>query len=80
MEKGCATKTDEKENIYEQHFPYRQVIGSLIYLVVGSRPDLAFSVGNLSRFLENSTKEDVIRTKRVLRYVLRNIKSSNHIL
>lgn len=80
MEQGYATKTDEKENKDEKHFPYRQVLGSLIYLVVGSRPDLAFSVGYLSRLLENFTKEYVIRTKRVLRYVLRNFKSSNRIL
>lgn len=65
MEKGCAKKTVEKENIDEKHFPYRQVVGSLIYLVVGSRLDLAFSVGYLSRLLKYSTKEDVIRIKRV---------------
>lgn len=68
MEKGSAS-IDKNEIIDEKDFPYRRVVGSLMYLMIGSRPDLAFSVGFLSRSLENPTKEDVIRTKRVLRYV-----------
>lgn len=50
-------------------FPYRQVVGSLMYLMIGSRPDIAYSVGVLSRNLEKPTVQDVTRAKRVLRYV-----------
>ena len=31
-------------------FPYRQPIGSLMYLMVATRPDLAFSLSKLSKF------------------------------
>ena len=31
-------------------FPYRQLIGSLMYLMVATRPDLAFSLSKLSKF------------------------------
>ena len=31
-------------------FPYRQLIGSLMYLMVTTRPDLTFSLSKLSRF------------------------------
>ena len=31
-------------------FPYRQLIGSLTYLMVATRPDLAFSFSKLSKF------------------------------
>ena len=34
-------------------FPYQELIGELIWLVSGSRPDLAFTVGSLLRFLDN---------------------------
>ena len=31
--------------------PYRQAVGSLMYLMIGSRPDIAFAVQNVSQFL-----------------------------
>jgi hypothetical protein len=47
---------------------YRSIVGSLRYLV-NSRPDLAYSVGYVSRFMENPTTEHLAAVKRVLRYV-----------
>jgi len=47
---------------------YRSVIGSLSYLC-NSRPDLAYSVGYLSRFMEAPRQEHFAAMKRVLRYV-----------
>ncbi|XP_065354574.1 uncharacterized protein LOC135949041 [Calliphora vicina] len=40
-----------------------------MYLMLGTRPDLAYSVGYLSRTLDNPSKEDIVRVKRVLRYI-----------
>jgi hypothetical protein len=37
--------------------------------MLGTRPDLAYSVGFISRTLENPTREDIIRVKRVFRYI-----------
>lgn len=53
----------------EKEFPYRQIVGSLMYLMTATRPDLGYSIGVLSRNLENPTKEDITRAKRVLRYI-----------
>ena len=50
-------------------FPYRKAVGALMYLMLGTRPDLAYTVGFLSRSLENPTSQDVVRLKRVLRYI-----------
>jgi hypothetical protein len=47
---------------------YRRIIGGLRYLI-HTRPDLAFSVGFLSRFMEKPHEEHLVAVKRILRYV-----------
>ena len=47
---------------------YRRLVGSLRYLV-NSRPDLAYSVGYISRFAAAPTMEHYTATKRMLHYV-----------
>ena len=49
--------------------PYRQAIGSLIYLVTGSRPDIAFAVSKLSQHLDKPLHSHWIGVKRILRYL-----------
>lgn len=49
--------------------PYRQVIGSLMYLAIGTRPDITFAVNNLSQFLERPSNEHWNAAKRVLKYL-----------
>ena len=49
--------------------PYRQAIGSLMYLMVGTRPDIAFAICRLAQFSENPTKEHWTAVKRVFRYI-----------
>ncbi len=52
-----------------ENVPFRQVIGSLMYLMIGSRPDLAFVIGKLSQHSESPSKFHWIALKRVLRYI-----------
>ena len=47
---------------------YQSLVGSLRYLV-HTRPDLAFSVGFVSRFMETPTEEHLAAVKRILRYI-----------
>uniref|UniRef100_A0A453EDK9 Reverse transcriptase Ty1/copia-type domain-containing protein n=1 Tax=Aegilops tauschii subsp. strangulata TaxID=200361 RepID=A0A453EDK9_AEGTS len=47
---------------------YRSVVGSLRYLV-NTRPDLAYSVGVVSRFMEAPTTEHWAAVKQILRYI-----------
>ena len=56
---------------------YRSIVGSLRYLV-NSRPDLAYSVGYISRFMEAPTTEQMAVVKRVLRYVAGTLHFGNH--
>ena len=47
---------------------YCSIVGSLRYLV-NTRPDLAYSVGYVSRFMEAPRGEHLVAFKRILRYV-----------
>lgn len=50
-------------------FPDREAIGSLMYLMIGTRPDLADAVGKLSQFNEKPKVKHWMAVKRVLTYV-----------
>ena len=49
--------------------PYREAIGSPMYAAVATRPDIAFSVSVLSRFLENPGEAHWEAVKRIFRYL-----------
>lgn len=63
-----TTDKVENDNRCIDGFPYREAVGSIMYCMVASRPDLAASVGVLSRRLDQPTKSDHRLLKRVLRY------------
>jgi hypothetical protein len=48
---------------------YQQIIGSLMYAVTGTRPDLAYAVTHLSQFNSSPTLVHLQAAKRVLRYL-----------
>ncbi|XP_066370990.1 secreted RxLR effector protein 161-like [Miscanthus floridulus] len=56
---------------------YRSIVGSLRYMV-NSRPDVAYSVGYISRFMEKPTTEHFAAMKRVLRYVAGSLHFGCH--
>jgi hypothetical protein len=49
--------------------PYRELVGSLMYLTVVTRPDITFAVGRLSSFLDCYTPDHWSAAIRVLRYL-----------
>ncbi|KAF1318371.1 Integrase catalytic core protein, partial [Globisporangium splendens] len=49
--------------------PYRSAVGALMYLMVGTRPDLAAAVGTLSQFAADPCLTHWQTLKRVLRYL-----------
>lgn len=69
MDKSTAGQLDAEGEILQENVPYRQAVGSLVYLVSCTRPDLAFSVRKLSQYLDNPTKHHWNAVKRVLRYL-----------
>ena len=49
--------------------PYKELVGSLIYLVICTRPDLAVIVSLLSQFMGNLRKQHWAAAEHVLRYL-----------
>src|SRR6266853_6537919 len=52
------------------HSKYQQVIGSLLYIMLGTRPDIAFAVTKLSQFASNPTEEHLGKALYICRYLL----------
>jgi hypothetical protein len=48
---------------------YQEAIGSLMYLMLCTRPDIAYAISNLSRFSANPTEEHWKAVKKVFRYL-----------
>ena len=51
------------------HVPYASVVGSLMYAMVCTRPDIAHAVGVLSRYMSKPRKDHWTTIKRVFRYL-----------
>nr|CCA23220.1 putative polyprotein [Albugo laibachii Nc14] len=66
---GQLLSTIEKEDERMKFRPFRSLVGSLLYISNGTRPDIAFSVCQLSRHLERPSEEHWKAAVRVLRYL-----------
>ena len=68
LHKGQSPTTDE-ERARMAKMPYRQVVGSLMWLTVCTRPDLAQALGACARFSANPGEEHWKALKWCLRYL-----------
>ncbi len=48
---------------------FQQIIGSLLYIMLGTHPDIAFAVTKLAQFAANPSQEHVDKAKYVLCYL-----------
>lgn len=62
-------RTNDEKNKLEVKVPYRELIGSLIYVSRCTRPDIAFVTSYLSQFNANPEKQHWEKAKQVLRYL-----------
>lgn len=60
----------KNEDESTSNFPYREAIGSLLFLCSVSRPDICFAVNVLSRYVNNPSQQHVNAIKRVIRYLI----------
>ena len=61
-------KVEGNEIIPEAECSYAAMVGSLLYLSLTCRPDIAAAVGVLSRFMSCPTAEHVDAARRVISY------------
>ena len=66
--KGLATKDTIKQ--------FQGVIGLLLYLTLGIKLDIAYSIIKLSRSNANPSKEHIVAVRRILRYIRATINYS----
>lgn len=60
------TQHDDSE---PSDYPYRQLVGSILYLANGTRPEISHAIGVASRYLEKPSVTHVNAAKRILRYI-----------
>jgi hypothetical protein len=63
----CPKTQEEIEDM--AHVPYASVVGSLMYVMVCTRPDISHAVGVLRRYMSTPGKEHWTIVKRVFRYL-----------
>jgi hypothetical protein len=78
----CATPMDPRIKLSKDNSAlevdgtaYKSIVGSLRYLV-NTRPNLAFSIGYVSRFMERPTEEHLAAVKQIIRYVAGTLQLS----
>ena len=69
MEIGTQLVQAEDNAHIGAQVPYREIIGSLMYAGMATRPDIVFAVSVLSQFVHNPAKPHWEATKRIVRYL-----------
>ena len=68
LTKEMCPKTQEEID-YMSKVPYSSAVGSLMYAMVCTRPDIAHAVGVVSRYMSNPGKQHWLAVKWILRYL-----------
>jgi hypothetical protein len=64
--------------IMVDHLRYSHIIGSLMYLASATRPDIAYVISKLSRFVSNPGSEHWHALERVMRYLVGTMNYDIH--
>jgi len=70
---SLMSPTDEEEMAEMRLVPYREAIGSLIYLAVMTRPDISYAVGQVSQYCQNPGRAHWNAIKHILPHLKETI-------
>lgn len=70
MDPGFMKNVPENDIKLPSNTEYRKIIGSLLYLTVNSRPDIAVAVSILGRKVCEPKQSDLMEAKRILRFLV----------
>ena len=60
------------EEVFVPKFPYRELVGALMYVATCTRPDIAHAVGEVAKYCERYNKSHWTAAKRILKYLKTN--------
>ena len=63
----------ESQELDTSNFPYRQMVGSLMYALIGTRPDLAVAVSVVSKYLDKPKPIHCELVRNIYRYIRANL-------
>ncbi|GKD99518.1 transposable element [Tanacetum coccineum] len=66
---AAMSPKDDAERAYMEKVPYANVVGSLMYAMICTRPDISHAVGMVSRYMHNPRKGHWQALKWILRYI-----------
>ena len=70
LPEGYQPKPNSATADPELRSKFQQVIGSLLYIMIGTRPDIAYAVTKLSQFAANPSRDHLDRALYICRYLL----------
>ncbi|GMJ14768.1 hypothetical protein HRI_005146000 [Hibiscus trionum] len=66
---SSMSPSSEEERMEMSRVPYASAVGSLMFAMICTRPDIAQAVGVVSRYMANPGREHWNAVKRILRYI-----------
>lgn len=67
---GWSPKENKEKATPRDIADYQCMIGSLLYLMLGTRPDISFAVTQLSQFAANPSRDHIDKAKYILHYLV----------
>jgi hypothetical protein len=69
----CPSSEEEKRKV--RNFPFKELVGSLLYKMICTSPEIAYAVVKLAQFSENFGTKHISWGKRIVRYLAGNMDS-----
>jgi transposase InsO family protein len=69
LDPNIKLKKEENAEPLSTSTPYMEAVGSLIYAMVATRPDIGYATGLVSRYMSNPKRTHWLAVKHILRYL-----------